>query len=80
MGTDAYLEIVLPGMTDWDVRESRGSDGAVLGYELFREQTAALHRPGAGNEGKLPEIKAEMEARARRLNQAAEPLRLPRVS
>ena len=79
MGTDAYLEIVFPGMTDWEVRECHAEDGTLLGYKVVREQTAAMTLPGKEHHDQLTQVRADMDARAARLNQNAQPLQLPRV-
>jgi hypothetical protein len=74
MDTDAYLNIVLPGMSDWHVEPVLSSDGKLIGYQLCRTQIGAMRHPGAGNEHLLDGVREEMEARAKALNEAAEPM------
>jgi hypothetical protein len=75
--TDAYLTIILPGMDHWKVEEVISSSGAIMGFKLERTQVAALTLAGNGNEHKLPEVRAKLQARADALNAASEPLILP---
>jgi hypothetical protein len=74
MGTDAYLNIVLPGMTDWGVEPVLSSEGTLLGYQISRTQVCKVNLSGQGKEHLLDDVRKEMEARAKTLNDAAEPL------
>ena len=75
--TDAYLEIVLPGMTEWQVKEVANDAGDLIGFEVVRTQQATMAVPGSEDQSELVRVRAELKALADALNRKAEPLVLP---